>query len=77
MKAYEYDDLLDLINKRGWAVYQNILQKEFDKEYKRLRNITTEKDLNTVNGYLNGIERAIKLVTREIESYTPEEQKGD
>jgi hypothetical protein len=72
VKHEEYLDLKDLIEKRGWAVFQKLLQEEFDKAYKKLRTVSCET-LKSEQRYLDGIEKAMKLAQVEVDNYVKDD----
>jgi hypothetical protein len=76
----EFKDLSELTTKPGWTVFQRLLKEEFDKTFKKLRGKGTgkevsDKNLNFVNGKLDGIELAQNLADKEIANYEPPEDE--
>lgn len=69
-------ELKALLNHPGWKSYIQLLQDEFDLFYKRLRKTSKTKQMSEskydhINGYLDGIEKAQRI----LEEYIQESQQ--
>ena len=79
MTSEEIGFLKGLIVQKGWQVYQEILEYKFKQEYTKFRKIKKKTDyaFAHLNGYLDGLEYAMKIVQDEIDSNTePQPDEG-
>jgi len=67
----EQTDLLRRLKKSGgFKIYLLCLEDRFNKEYKRLRKCSRDKTFERINGFLDGIEHAMTLVSNTVEEST-------
>lgn len=66
----EISFLETLLIQNGWNIFLKLLDVEFNAKYKHLRN-TRKTDLGyaRINGFLDGIERASKVISETISAY--------
>ena len=74
MNEEELDYLRELITKPGWEVYLRLIKNHFDSEYSKFRSIKKKTDYQFahLNGYLDGLDFARKIVHEELENTEPQ-----
>lgn len=71
----DISNLETLLAQKGWKIYLKLLDTEFNAKYKHLRN-TRKTDLGyaRINGFLDGVERAGKVIEETVNAYRSQKQ---
>jgi hypothetical protein len=63
-------DLLEILRLHpGWSVYKSLLERQFIREYNRLRDLKDEKTYARLCGKLDGIEYAENVLEEELAQF--------